>query len=374
MGQPLRRLPPAETLSYLLLTMTAISGEFPVSQVRRLPGGAAYMLSVVTALKRDGLLKTYSRDSLRGLRLSKQAKRLLLADRPEWFSPCLTGRAEPNVLKSEISRRLRLHRMAEVMVTMTNAGVPSLPWEKPCFSSKDILQAFPPAYPVYYTSRELKEIGPQGTKIKSSRATGILLTDGGIFVVYNTGASQMKWEYKAELRLKAMLQIEFLREVPAEMCISGILFGTDMEQVFTAMDEGGKHNYFVLDGNFDHFYYLTNDHRGEVLLRLLYDSDLKMTLDQILSENLYACRPGWLVENDALDESGAPVLYGYTCDMPRIRRFDTALELHEMEGTLICFDFQETVLRRVCGHRVAFQSIDFEQYERSVLHIQEETD
>ncbi len=29
MGQPLRRLPPAETLSYLLLTMTAISGEFP---------------------------------------------------------------------------------------------------------------------------------------------------------------------------------------------------------------------------------------------------------------------------------------------------------------------------------------------------------
>ena len=66
MGQPLRRLPPAETLSYLLLTMTAISGEFPVSQVRRLPGGAAYMLSVVTALKRDGLLKTYSRDSLRG--------------------------------------------------------------------------------------------------------------------------------------------------------------------------------------------------------------------------------------------------------------------------------------------------------------------
>ena len=150
MGQPLRRLPPAETLSYLLLTMTAISGEFPVSQVRRLPGGAAYMLSVVTALKRDGLLKTYSRDSLRGLRLSKQAKRLLLADRPEWFSPCLTGRAEPNVLKSEISRRLRLHRMAEVMVTMTNASVPSLPWEKPCFSSKDILQAFPPC--LLYTS------------------------------------------------------------------------------------------------------------------------------------------------------------------------------------------------------------------------------
>lgn len=373
MSQPLRRLPPAETLPYLLLTMTAISGEFPIPQVRRLPGGTAYMSSVVTSLKREGLLKTYSRDSLRGLRLSKQAKQLLLADRPEWFSFCLTGRSEPNVLKSEISRRLRLHRMAEVMVTMINAGVLSLPWEKPLLFSKDELQ-MPPDFPVYYTSRELKEIGPQGVKIKSSRATGVLMTDGGIFVIYNTGAAQMKWEYKAELRLKAVIQIELLQEAPAEMFVSGILFGAGMEQMFTVMDEGGKHNYFVLDGNYSHFYYLTNDHRGEVVLRLLYDTGLKMTLDQILSENLYACRPSWLVENDALDESGAPVLFAYTCDMPRIRRFDTALELHGMEGTLICFDFQESVLRRVCGRRVSFQSIDFEQYERSVLHIQEEAD
>ena len=45
------------------------------------------MLSVVTALKRDGLLKTYSRDSLRGLRLSKQAKRLLLLTAPNGSHP-----------------------------------------------------------------------------------------------------------------------------------------------------------------------------------------------------------------------------------------------------------------------------------------------
>ena len=58
----------------------------------------------------------------------------------------------------------------------------------------------------------------------------------------------------------------------------------------------------------------------------------------------------------------------YTCDFPRIRRFDTALELHGMTGTLICFDYQEEALREICGQRVILQSIDFQQFERSVLY------
>ena len=56
-----------------------------------------------------------------------------------------------------------------------------------------------------------------------------------------------------------------------------------------------------------------------------------------------------------------PVLFGYTCDMPRIRRFDTALELHEKVGTLFCFDFQEDAIRWVCGQRVNIQGLDFEK-------------
>ena len=61
-------------------------------------------------------------------------------------------------------------------------------------------------------------------------------------------------------------------------------------------------------------------------------------------------------------------IIGYTCDFPRIRRFDTALELHGMTGTLICFDYQEEALREICGQCVMLQSIDFQQLERSVLY------
>ena len=172
-----RPLPAQNTLPYLLLTLTALCGEYPIRQISHLPGGSAYLESVVTALRRDGLLRTFSKAGLRGLRLTSSAKRLLLADAPEWFSAYLTGSSEPNKLKSEISRRLRLHRMAEILTIMHNADIPSFPWEKAPFSAASQSAAIP----AYYTSREVKEIGPQGAKIKSSRATGILLTDGGIF-------------------------------------------------------------------------------------------------------------------------------------------------------------------------------------------------
>lgn len=80
MPRPPRRLPAQNTLSYLLLTLTALCGEYPISQISHLPGGSAYLESVVTALRRDGLLRTFSKDGLRGLRLTSSAKRLLLRE------------------------------------------------------------------------------------------------------------------------------------------------------------------------------------------------------------------------------------------------------------------------------------------------------
>lgn len=374
------RLPADDTLSYLLLTLTAISGEFPTSQVARLPGGASYKENLLTQMRRTKLIRTFYRNSLRGLRLTAQTKRLLLEQSPERFSSYLTGNAETNVLKSEVPRRLRLHRMAEVLVTMFNAGAYVFSWEKEAIFSPDLVPPVDPVHlPAYYHSREVKELGPQAAKIRGSRSTGVLIADGSIFVVYNTGPSLMKWEYKAEMRLKALLQIELCsRRLSGRFrgaTIHGIVFGSSMDMLYSLMSNTPalRYNYFILDGNLDRFHFLTNDHRGEVILQLLCSPEQHADLDLILCENLSPKRPGWPVEHDAIDENGAPVLFAYTCDMPRIQRFDTALELQGRVGTLICFDFQEPTLRRVCGPRVTIQSIDFEKYERSVLHPEEKS-
>ncbi len=366
-----KQAPPLDTAAGLLLALTALSGEFPTALIGRLPGGDAYKMKVVKRLKRDSLLRTYYANGLRGLRLAASAKKMLLAGWPELFCPYLTGRTETNMLKSELTRRLRLHRMAEVLVTMYGANVSVFPWQKPV-----VFGPTPPPNdtwidrPAYYSSREVKEIGPQCDKIRGSRATGVLLTENGVYAVYNTGASEMKWERNAELRLQALLKIDLCQHrLPSQYGDIGssgaIVFGADMGWLTALMGVGSdkRHKYFVQEESYRHFYYLTSDHRGEVILRLLCESEQKAMLDDILMQGLSGAKENWLIPNDAMD-GNCPVLFAYTCDMPRIKRFGSGLKAHGLKGALYCFDFQEEAMRQVCGPNVDVRCMDFEAVRR----------
>lgn len=366
MSQKERQAPPLDTAAGLLLTMTALSGEFPTALVSRLPGGDAYKMKVIKRLKKDRLLRTYYADGLRGFRLTAAAKKLLLEGWPDLFAPYLTGRTETNTLKSEPLRRLRLHRMAGVLVTMYNASVSVFPWQKPV-----VFGSVPPPddtwieQPAYYSSREVKEIGPQRDKIRGSRATGVLLTEDDVLAVYNTGASEMKWEHNAETRLKVLLKIDLcMHRLPHQYIDtepSALIFGADMRQMLLMMGVGGdqRHKYFAVEENYRHFYFVTGDDYGEFALRLLCEPDKKSVLDGILMQGLTEPRSCGLVEHDAI-EDGGPALFGYTCDMPRIKRFIGGLDTHGLKGTLYCFDFQEETMRQICGPNVNIRCIDFE--------------
>ena len=356
-------------MAYRLLSLTAISGEFPTDQLNRLPGSPYYLESVVTALKKDGLLRTYYRDKLRGYRLGPRAKATLLESRPDRFASYLTGDTDTNRLKCEIDRRLRLHRLAETYVTMDNAGVCVYRDEKPAIFAPDGYADGRIVYPAFFSSREVKEMGIDTTKIRSSRSTGILLAPSGIFVTYNSSSALMKWRYKSEMRVKALIWSVICQQRLAPQFrhedVHGLILGNSMDLAYQILTSTGgrKHDFFMLDGSYEHFLYLTNDHQGEVTLALLCDPGKTAELDRILLQGLTARQPGLAIEHDGVSPDGSPVLFGYFCDLPRIARFNTSLELSERPGTLICFDFQAEVLRSYCGSRVRFQTIDFTKFE-----------
>lgn len=368
------RLPAPGTLPDLILTLTALSGEFPSTSIARLPASNSYLEFVIKRLKQERLLRTYYRNGLRGIRLTALSKKLMQANQADRFTPLFTGDTVTNMPKYTVLHRLRLHRMAEVLVTMNNTGVYVFPWEK---SSVFQLELPPPGcridLPAYYSSREIKEIGPSSNKIRNSRAVGVLFADDSVFTIYNAGPFQMKWEYKAEMRFKYFMQIEVCRSRlkaqfgSADHC--AVVFGAGMDQLDTMLGvgDGLSHNHFVLDGSYDHFYFLTSDQHGETLLRFLCDGNLRVRLDAILMEDLSPPLTGSPIENDAMD-GDTPVLFGYTCDMPRLRRFDTALSLHMCRGLVICFDFQEEAYRRCLGPQIRFQSLDYEQVMALVVN------
>ncbi len=364
------RLPGRDTLGYFLLELIAICGEFPADLLPRIPGSTSYKRKVLWSLKKDGLLRTYYQNGLRGYRLGRKAKELLLAEQPERFSFYLTGNTDTNLLKSEVSRRLRLHRIAEVHVAMMNAGVSVFRDEKP--------SVFIPGAPsvqrvdvsVFYGSREIKEMGVETVKIRGSRMAGVLLALSGIFIVYNCGPYTAVMDYRAEQRAQVLMELVLCRRrFPNQYGnagVSGLLFGEGLEPFYRILTDSDSHSrcFFLLDGNYEHFYYLTNDRYGEVLLRLLCDRERRAELDCILTQGLCGRDTGFTVENDAIDDEGNPVLLGYFLDVPRINRFCTALQVQDRKGILVCFDFQRDVMERVCGGRAELSVISFEKFER----------
>ena len=372
------KLPDKRTMAYELLQLIAILGELPSHQLSRLPGGERYKERLLTDLKKQKLIRTYYRDEMRGHRLTAKAKVLLLDGNPSRFSSCLAKYADTNHVQSEPLRRERLWRIAEATVTMKNADISVFPDEHP----RAFLRVWDGADEIetasFYPSREVTAYGNEFVRAKGARFIGVLLTDTRAYIAYNLGDSLMKWAYKSEMRTKAQVSDILCRErFPDQYTpddVRGMIFANKMELAYEILSNSGNKQYFILDGSYENFYYVTNDQKGELLLRFLCDKELREELDERVIGHLDPPKNRLLFEHDALLEDGTPVLLAYDCDLRRISKFTSMLNLQERHGVLMCFDYQADTLGRFCGERVTLKTIDYEKVKRRFFENKQETD
>ncbi len=345
--------PKKGTNPYRLLELIAICGELPTSLLHRLPYSYDYARAIIGKLKKEGFVRTYSSDKLKGYRLNAKAKKLLLESDPPKFSFYLSGNAETNIIRSELTRRIRLHRLSECYVLMLNAGVS-------VFGDEENNS-------VFHSSRKIKEDFRETLKIKGSRMMGVLETSSDIFTVYNIGSSYPKWNYQSELRAKIYIRSKWHRQ-PVGIIISHCF--DRFIKVFETAD-GNERCFFLLDNTYEHFYYLTQNTHGEVLIRLLCNTNKTEILNQTLMQGYTPAIDNYHIIHDALDENNEPVLFGYFMDIPRISRFLTALNMHGKHGTIICFDFQQNVIEHICGKCVKVKAISFDKFKRRFFECEE---
>lgn len=368
------------TAAYRLLTLTALSGECCPDVLPLLGISPSYGEKLVTKLKEENLIKTHYKDRLRGYRLTCGGKRMLLAQNPDRFSFYLSGSSDTNRPRSDYPRRLRLQQASTAYAMLQNAGVEIFRDRKPLLFSTAI-QAEPRnmALPVFYHSREVKELGTEAVKINNSRTMGILLSPECIYAVFCTGGSLMKWEYRTELKVKALLSYHTSRGILSGMSgglrytpdtpIKALIIGEGMDTALKLMESTGgfQKSYFYLDSSFDYFHYIPDDSAGVTMLRLLSSPALLEALKNLLLSDLQPTCPDYGLEHDAISD-GMPVLLAFDFDMLRLSRFRTALSFHRLTGNLICFDFQKPALQQYFGEAAAIETIDLKKFERRFLH------
>ncbi len=369
------------TAAYRLLSLTALSGECSPDILSRLGIGPSYGEKLVTKLKDEGLLKTHYKDRLRGYRLACGGKKLLLAQNPERFSFYLSGNTETNHPRSGYPRRLRLQQASHIYAMLLNAGITFFRDEKPLIFREEPQagESVRMPLPIFYHSREVKELGTEAVKIGNSRIMGILFAPGCIYALFHTGTAPIKWEYQTELRVKTFLSHHISRGILSrgsiEPCyhpdtpIRLLFIGSGMDTALKLMESTGgfQKSYFCLDSSFDYFHYVPDDAAGETTLRLLCSPALQKALRSLLLSDLQPPCPDYGMEHDAVSE-GMPVLLAFDFDMLRLSRFRTALSFHGLAGNLVCFDFQKPVLQQYFGDAAAIETIDLYKFERRFLH------
>lgn len=362
-------LPSHNSLNYELLSLMAICGEVPCTCSARLTASESYRKKVVTSLTHDKLLRIFSRHHLRGYRLGVRGKRLLLQQEPERFAFYLSGCSDTNAIKSEVSRRIRLHRIAQTYVTMLNAGAMIYRDEKPPIFSPAASGSIRIEQPCFYDSREMKEAELEMLKIRGSRMAGALFTSSRVFAVYNSMGFLPVFEPQVEQRAKVMLEQICRTKISFNLKASGLLLSDSMDilRILLEHSRTRKLDHFLLNDGYEHFYFLTNDSYGEALLQLLCHPEIIAQVNAALLQEFQSPPPNSRLECDAVDDSGSPVLFCYLPDIPRLYRFVSALDLLNITGILVCFDFQADALRPLCGDNIELQIIDFQKFKMRFL-------
>ena len=352
--------------------MIAISGELPSDSLRLFHRNIKYARTVMYDIRDKDLMRIYYRDKIRGYRLTPQAKAALLKQNPSRFSPYLTGLVETNRIKNTPIRRQRLHCLGEVNIMMTSSEVAVFPDQKPAVFAPDAVKEQKIQSAAFYSSREIKQMDKENTiKLSGSQMAGVLLTPTKAYITYNSRKDLLDLDYRYEQRCHTLISSALCNKLlykqyrPGDIC--GLMFARDLSVIRHILytDNTHLHDFFLLDGDYDHFYYLTTDHYGEILLKLLADPQKQESLNRVLRQDLTSPKSVVPFNCDGIDRNGLPVLFGYLLDFPRINRFSTSLKNHKKRGVVICFDFQQPLLAEFLNSRITLQAISFEKFERS---------
>ena len=333
-----------------ILGLILLSIDYPCRLMNRFECSGRSAYRAIEKMIDDGYIKRYRKDGICSLRIMKKGQSILLDNNPDRYERAIEVK---RYSRSDLVKRLRLHRVASTYATMKNSEVKIYMDEKPDLFSHDEKETITLTDTVFYSALEIKELGLECTKIKFSRSVGIVLCkDEKGFIVYNTDNSLMKWSGKAEQRLYGVLTGILLNKGIQVNDFAGLMLGNDMNTALLQLNSKGgvKNSFFKLDNTYNEFYYVPSNKDGDFQLKLLVDTEKKGKIRESVMQSFRLTDSLFPFAADGVDTEDRVTLLAYEFDMEKIRKFKSGLEMFEKTGIVICFDFQRKVLEEYFGN------------------------
>lgn len=344
--QPLSKLPNKKDK---LLTITALSGEFPCDNFQRLHISSSYAKLLRHNLYQEGIIKSLSDDGLKGLVLTSKGVDVLKQKEPERY------RYISDKKRTEVSRRYRRQLFARTYCSLLNADVEFLPDRKPFVFARRRSQPYIVGSPllrtsllsdepVFYSSIEIKyELEDHVQQIRNSAMTGLVLNRNNCFVVYNIGENRFPLSYATELKAGIMVgsgTFLEMKNAPSNAVFLVRDYSIADELIFGSKEKKTAPSKVILNGAYKHIYLVPENESGDIQFRILCHTSYRELIEDAFFESFGDSNPNYKIINDGFDGDGNPVLNGCFLDVVRLLKFKRGLLTNDISGRVHCLDFQ----------------------------------
>lgn len=353
-----------ESLTDKILLIIAYCGESTIESLSRLSDSHSYFIKIINELTRAKYLKKNIMNEKKCIRITNRGKKRLTELNKERFYIIFQNMK----IKSEIRKRIRLHRLADILISMFNANIEIFIDNKfKIFGSENKAKFKVPAF---YTPMEIRQIGDKN--FSNSKFFGILFSMNEIFFTYHVSDGYIKWfqmsENKMFVNIEQYINNSKLKNIYINKRYSSIFFGNKLDVVSVLIIERSN---TIINKAVHALYFITLDSIGDKMLRILCNPELKSKIDNIFFDTFKKTKPDYSIECDGmLDDK--PVIVSYIFELTRLSRFIYALKYHKKEGIIICFDFQKEVIGKIVktlnlSANIEIRTIVYNKFERSFL-------
>lgn len=368
-----------DSIVYEVLTVLSYVAEFPYASIALLGNYETYRKTIT----KMGQEQTYripdhpqmitgrllnisvSKDQ-KTIRLSQKGLEVLHLVNPDTgaYYTRVYGKAK---ISSSAERVDRAHRMAETVALFRLAGIETCPSRLPPIQI-DVFIDTPPDEPLFYPSQELKHIGGDSVnKIAFSRITGMLLSPGGCYSIYNSRDTRMEWNGRGEGKVKAYLSVVAKKNAGQTDMESAMILGSDYGIAQLTLAFLGKVNRTEdrFDQIYSHLHFIPMNDFGTRLIKILALPDWKeILLDLLFDEEEQAGMEATFCYDAIRDE--AYVLSFLDSDIFRLNAFWDTVRRYKYKASVICFPEQVPFLQNLLRGKVALQTVTMDMVENAI--------
>ena len=276
--------------------------------------------------------------------------------------------------KDNQSRAVKAFRHSEIIELVAGTDIHVYPDEKPKLYSDEKI----PQGAFFYSDTEVKnvsgfklKVGEKDKVIIGSRAQGILISEGGDYMIYHTDDCRLMWINSQEFQMRfctaKVLNEKCEHRKKTQEIKECIVVGTSNKPFVDMINADDYGKFLNTENGYGATYVLPLEPESKALLSYMTRKNWQEDLKAYYLSDLNANVSGTGTVCDATDDE-AKILLFCIPNITRLKKFllSAEFDVSGRDFRVYCFDFQQEFLKEVVKGRAEVYATPFEDFRKAM--------